>query len=416
MSTSEQRELDLVLVGATGFVGRLTAQRLATHAPAGLRIGLAGRSADRLAEVRAALPSTGTSTTAEWPLITVDVLDDGAVADLVARTRVVVSAVGPYLRYGLPLVQACARARTHYADLTGETLFVRRSIDAAHEEAVASGARIVHSCGFDSVPSDLGVGLSATHAAEAWSDRLTSAVLHVRSLRGGISGGTVDSLRQQILESEQDPTVRRLLGDPLALVDDLAGRAYGSSRGRRRLPVDQDEDSGTWQAPFVMGTYNRQIVQRSNALTDWSYGRELSYREVVDAGRGPRGAVTATAIALGTGGLVAGLSLGPTRWLMDKALPKPGEGPSEKQRAGGRFRVAVDAVTTEGRRVRTTIGADHDPGYDGTAVMLSESGLALADGADLGPAGVVTPMVALGRVLPERLRTAGFTVTTEQLD
>lgn len=328
-----------------------------------------------------------------------------------------VSTVGPYLRYGLPLVHACARAGTHYADLTGETLFVRRSIDAAHADAVASGARIVHSCGFDSVPSDLGVGLCARATADESepddSDRLASAVLHVRSLRGGISGGTVDSLRQQILETEHDASTRRLLGDPMALVDEVVDRTYGSSRGRR-MSVERDDDSGRWHAPFVMGPYNRQIVQRSNSLTKWSYGREFSYREVVDTGRGPLGAVTATAIAVGTGGLMAGLALGPTRWLMDKVLPKPGEGPSERQRTEGRFWVAVEARTASGRTVSTTIAADHDPGYDGTAVMLSESGLALAEGTVLGPAGVVTPMTALGAVLPERLRRAGFTVTTEQ--
>jgi len=409
MTTRPDRELDIVLVGATGFVGRLTARHLAEHAPSGLRLGLAGRSAERLAALQQTLPEEA----AEWPLISVDVLDDAAVADLAGRCRVVASTVGPYLRYGLPLVRACATAGTHYADLTGETLFVRRSIDAAHETARASGARIVHSCGFDSVPSDLGVGLTARQAAVDGAGELTAPVLHVRSLRGGISGGTIDSLRQQIIENERDPSGRRLLGDPKALVDDVVDRPYGSKRPGRR-PVARDERSGIWHAPFVMGPYNRQIVQRSNALTDWSYGRELSYHEVVDTGRGPRGLITATALAAGTSALMAGMMFGPTRLVLDRLLPAPGEGPSEQVRDNGRFRIEVTAGTTDGPRYRTTIAADRDFGYGGTAVMLGESALALAAGERLGAAGVVTPMVALGEVLPERLRSRGFEVTTEE--
>ncbi|HEU4545809.1 MAG TPA: saccharopine dehydrogenase NADP-binding domain-containing protein, partial [Microlunatus sp.] len=233
MSTPANRELDLVLVGATGFVGRLTARYLAEHAPAGLRIALAGRSADRLAQVRSTLPGPGQA----WPVIVVDVQDDAAAAELADRTRVVATTVGPYLRYGLPLVTACAAAGTHYADLTGETLFVRRSIDAAHEVARASGARIVHSCGFDSVPSDLGVGLTAARATADGAGELTSAVLHVTRLRGGISGGTIDSLRQQVIEAADDPAARRLTTNPWALVDEVAGRAYGPPEGGGSVPT-----------------------------------------------------------------------------------------------------------------------------------------------------------------------------------
>ncbi len=414
MNQPADRELDLVLVGTTGFVGRLTAAELARRAPASLRIALAGRSAPRLETVRAALPEPAR----DWPLIIVDVLDEDAVAALAERTRVVVTTVGPYLRYGLPLVRACASAGTHYADLTGETLFVRRSIDLADEPARASGARIVHSCGFDSIPSDLGVGLAARAAAEAGAGELVSVVLHVRRLRGGISGGTIDSLRQQVIESAHDPAARRLAGDRWALVDEPSGRPYGSSgAGRRpRLPVDRDERTGSWQAPFVMGTYNRQIVQRTNALSGWAYGREFRYREVVDTGRGPRGAVMAAGLTLGTGALMAGMALPPSRWLLDRVLPAPGEGPDERQRAAGAFAVELHAATTSGAPFRATVAADHDPGYDGTAVMLAQSGLGLACDADLGAPGVVTPMVALGSSLPQRLRDRGFTVAAEPFE
>ena len=400
-----------MLVGATGFVGRLTARYLAEHAPAGLRIGLAGRSADRLDEVRSTLPTPAQA----WPVIVVDVLDDEAAAALAARTRVLATTVGPYLRYGLPLVRACATAGTHYADLTGETLFVRRSIDAVHEIAVASDARIVHSCGFDSIPSDLGVGLTAARAAADGAGELTSAVLHVTRLRGGVSGGTIDSLRQQAIETSDDPVGRRLTANPWALVDEVAGRAYGSS-GSGSLRPTRNDRTGSWQAPFVMGAYNGQIVHRSNALAGWPYGRELSYREVVDTGRGPKGAVTAAGIVAGIGALMGAMSISPTRSLLDRLLPKPGQGPDERQRRRGAFRVEVHAETTSGARYGTTIGADLDPGYDGTAVMLGESALSLVGDSELGPPGADTPMVALGATLPQRLRDRGFTVATERLE
>lgn len=399
-----------MLVGATGFVGRLTAQHLARHAPEGLRVGLAGRSTDRLHRVRSELADPAKS----WSLITVDVLDDEAVADLVTRTGVVATTVGPYLRYGLPLVQACATAGTHYADLTGETLFVRRSIDTADEIARASGARIVHSCGFDSVPSDLGVGLAAAAAAKDDSGAIISAVLHVRSLRGGISGGTIDSLRQQLIEVQNDPAARQLVGNPRALVDDVSGSPYAAPR-RVSRPVIRDASSGQWQAPFVMGAYNGQIVHRSNALAGWPYGREFGYHEVIDAGRGLRGALGAAAVVAGTGALRTGMAFGPTRMLLDRVLPEPGEGPSEQSRRTGKFRVDVDVETASGTRYRASIGADYDPGYDGTAVMFGESAVALATGDDLGPAGVGTPMVTLGSLLPDRLRGRGFRLTTERL-
>lgn len=396
-----ERELDVVLVGATGFVGRLTAGHLARHAPEGVRVGLAGRSADRLERVREELGL-------DWPLLTVDTTDEDAVRDLAARTRVVATTVGPYLRYGLLLVAACARAGTHYADLTGESEFVRRSIAANHGAAEGSGARIVHSCGFDSVPSDLGLGLA--HAA-AGGRKIAEAVYQVRSGRGGISGGTVDSLRQQAIEAESDPEVARVVRDAYALTDGLDGTHLPrSDPGLRRDPRTQ-----TWQAPFVMGAYNAQIVQRSNFLTGWSYGQRMDYREVVDTRRGWGGRVAAAGLAVGQGALVGAVGVRPLRSLLDRVLPKPGEGPGETSRAKGRFAIDIDVVPFGGAAVRTAFAADLDPGYNGTAVMLGESALALALDELPGRVGVLTPMTALGPVLADRLRAQGFTIATRPL-
>ena len=402
------RPHQLVLLGATGFVGRLTAQHLARYAPPGLRIALAGRSAERLAALRDELGGSA----ADWPLVVVDVDEPDAVADLARSTRVVVTTVGPYLHRGLPLVQACAEAGTHYADLTGETLFVHRSISAAHAAARASGARVVHACGFDSVPSDLGVGLTAARAAADGAGTLTGTVLHVRSMRGGVSGGTIDSARQQVLEMAADPEARALVGRSDALVDVPRRRRHASGGPR---PVARDHGTGRWQAPFVMGPFNRQVVLRSDSLAGGAYGPEFSYREVVDTGRGPLGAVAAAALAGGTSALMAGLWFAPSRALLDRVLPAPGTGPSERTLQGGRFALEIEAGTTSGARYRTTVSAPLDPGYRGTAVMLGEAGLSLALDELTGPSGVLTPMVALGSSLAARLRRHDFVLETERL-
>jgi len=387
------RDHDIVLLGATGFVGRFTARHLARSAPDGVRIAIAGRSLSRLQDVKRELG-------VDWPIVEVDTADDGAVDRLAASTRVVATTVGPYLRYGMGVAAACARAGTSYADLSGESVFVARSIDRNHEAAQRSGAKIVHSCGFDSIPSDLGVGLA--HAA-AGGVPIVAATLRVRSLRGGISGGTIDSLRQQIKETATDASARRLVGHPYALTPGPSVRLpghTGSGWGRER---------GTWQAPFVMGAYNQQIVQRSNCLTDWSYGQLMRYREVVATGRGVAGFARAGAVGLATAGFVGALWFAPTRAILDRVLPAPGTGPGPEAIARGRFVLDVDVYPVEGSPMRTRVAAPYDPGYGGTGVMLAESALSLALDELPDRAGVLTPMVAMGGKLADRLRAHGFT-------
>ena len=407
---TRSREFDVVLVGASGFVGRLTAQHLAEHAPTGTRVALAGRSLERLADVRAGLAQRA----ADWPLLAVDVTDNRDAAALAGRTRVVASTVGPYLRYGLPLVQACAEGGTHYADLTGETLFVRRSIDSCHRRAEHTGARIVHSCGFDSVPSDLGVGLTAARATADGAGPLGATALHVRTIRGGISGGTIDSLRQQVIEVSGDPSLRPVVSDPWCLVD---GRdrppATSRSTGHRR-PVSLNPDSGRWQTPFLLGSFNRQMVLRSSAIAEAGYGPDFGYRELVDTGSGPTGAAAAVALSAGSTALLAGMWFGPTRAVLDRLLPAPGEGPDQRARSRGRFLLEIEAETAHGPRYVTRFGAGLDPGYDATAVMLGQSALCLAEDELSSGGGVLTPMTAMGEALAVRLRGQHFTITTER--
>lgn len=408
-SPAADRPHDLVLFGATGFVGVLTAQHLAATAEPGVRVALGGRSTAKLAALRDRLGEVA----ADWPLVVADTGDPASLAELAAGSRVVLSTVGPYLRYGLPLVRACAQAGTHYGDLTGEVLFVRDSADQFHEQAVATGARIVHACGFDSVPSDLGVLATARQAAADGAGELTETTLTLVSMRGGVSGGTIDSMRAVIDEIKADADRRKVFADPYALSPD---RAAEPSLGAERDPFGVRRQDGRWIGPFFMGPYNSRIVRRSNALSGWSYGRRFRYQEVMAFGSGPAGPVLAAATGAGVLGLGAGLAFPPTRFLLDKVLPKPGAGPDQATRDRGHFTVEVTATTTSGARYRTTVAAQGDPGYAATAVMFGQAGLCLASDDLPGPGGVLTPATALGEPLVERLRGQGFTLRTERRD
>jgi len=428
-SSTAGRDHDIILVGATGFVGRLTAAHLRDHAPEGLRIAIAGRSRAKLDAVAAELGGAAAS----WPRLLVDVSDPAACADLAGATRIVVTTVGPYALHGRELVKACAMAGTHYADLTGEVLFVRDTSEAFHDVARRSGARIVHSCGFDSVPSDLGVLETARLAAEEEAGELTDTVLFVRSLKGGLSGGTIASMRQQTIAARESVEDRRAINDPYGLSPDRAAEptradragtvpsSESTARRRRlraigsRLPVRRTED-GHWTGPFVMASYNTRVVRRSNALMDWRYGRAFRYHEVTDFGSKPVSPFVAAGTTAGLLGVVGGMSFGPTRSLLDRVLPEPGEGPSDESRANGSFRMEVVATTTSGARYATTVAAQADPGYNGTAIMLGQSALCLADDELTSEGGVLTPAVALDGHLVERLRAHDFTIETRRLD
>ena len=407
------RDLDIVVYGATGFVGVLVAEYLAGHAPAGTRIALAGRSAERLAAVRSRIG-------VDWPVLVADAGDEAAVGQLAAAAHVVISTVGPYARYGRALAHACAATGTDYVDLTGEVLFVRDSVDRNHELARSTGARIVHSCGFDSIPSDLGVHLLWQQVQADGAGELTDTTLVVTSMSGGFSGGTIDSMRNQLDVVRTDRALRRVAASPYSLSPD---RAAEPDLGRQEDMVtlkgqEVDPSLRGTLAPFVMASYNTRVVRRSNALRGWAYGRRFRYREAMSVGTSPLSPVVATVTKAGLGALVVGLALPPTRFLLDRLLPKPGEGPNEKARTRGHFTVDLFTRTTTGARYTARVRAKGDPGYAATSVMLGESALTLVlDRAGL-PAvegGVLTPATALGDALVERLRTAGLTLTARRL-
>ncbi|MGY2030693.1 saccharopine dehydrogenase family protein [Nocardia gipuzkoensis] len=414
---ADTREFDLVLFGATGFVGKLTAQYLAGAAPESARIALAGRSLDKLTAVRDGLGPKAAS----WGLVVADSTDRTALDELAARTKVVVTTVGPYLRYGMPLVAACAANGTHYADLTGEPLFIREAIDAHHEQAAATGAKIVNSCGYDSIPSDLSVYQLYRRTVEDNTGELVDTTL-VASLKGGVSGGTIDSGRAMMEAVAADPAKGAVLSHPYSLSPDKSmdpdvGRQSDQALSRASA-IDPSLDG--WVSTFVMAAHNTKIVRRTNGLLGWVYGKNFRYREVMSAGRSRVAPLVAAGVA---GGIVVGLTAGALlsrasagRKLLDRVLPKPGTGPDEKARTSGWFSMKTFAHTTSGAKYVATFAGTGDPGYQATAVLLGESGLCLAFDTDKQPelAGVLTPAAAMGDALTDRLRAAGMTITVDR--
>jgi len=416
--TEAQREFDIVLYGATGFVGKLTAQYLAkVGGPA--RIALAGRSVAKLRDVRESLGDAARG----WELIEAEAGQPSTLNDMAARTRVVVATVGPYTKYGLPVVAACAAAGTDYADLTGETMFIRESADLFGKEAADNGARIVHSCGFDSIPSDLTVYALYKRALADGAGQLGETNFVLRGFAGGVSGGTAASMIEVMHTSSTDPEARRAMSDPYTLSTDRAAEpelGHQSDTPWRRGRDIAPELDGIWTGAFVMGATNSRIVRRSNALLDWAYGRSFRYSENMSVGSS---VVAPVAAALGTAANAAVLGLGSRyfdklpRSLVERVLPKPGTGPSERARENGHYTVETYTTTTSGARYRATMSQQGDPGYKATSVLLGECGLALALDRDAlsDLRGVLTPATALGDALLARLPGAGVTLKTERL-
>jgi short subunit dehydrogenase-like uncharacterized protein len=414
-----QREFDIVIYGATGFVGKLTAEYLA-KAGGDARIALAGRSPQRLAAVRATLGEAAQS----WPILEADASSPASLDAMAARTRVVITTVGPYSRYGLPLVAACAAAGTDYADLTGEAMFVRKSIDDFHKQAIDTGARIVHACGFDSVPSDMSVYALFRRAEQDGEGELLDTNFVVRGFSGGASGGTLASMVEVLRASSSDPETRKLLADPYTLAQDRGAEPeLGPQpdmpwrRGREIAP----ELSGLWAMAFVMASYNTRIVRRSNAMLDYAYGRRFRYAEYMSVGPSPLApAISAVVTAATNGSLaVAGrLFRFLPRKLVERVMPKPGTGPSDEARENGWYKVETYTTTTSGARYIATMSQSGDPGYKATSVMLGECGLALALDRDGLPEryGVLTPAAAMGDALLARFPAAGIALEAARLN
>ena len=384
---SDAREFDIIVYGATGYTGRLVAEYLKTKT--GLKWAMAGRSADKLAEVRDLIGAA-----ADTPLIVADASDPASLDAMVKRTKVVLTTVGPYQLYGNELVEACVANGTDYTDLCGEPAWMRQKIDQHDEAAKASGARIVFSAGFDSIPFDLGVLMLQKHCVETFGTPAPRVKGRVRAMKGTFSGGTAASMKATMAAASKDPAVIGYLTNPFS----LAGGFEGPAQPAGNKP-EYDESIGSWATSFVMAPINTKNVHRTNALLGQAFGGDFVYDEMMLTGPGEQGEAMAKHVAS-------------TPMMGGADDPKPGEGPSKEERDTGFYDVLFIAEYPDGRTAKLSVKGDRDPGYGSTSKMISETAIALSE--NQGAGGVTTPGAALGETLVDRLQNyAGLSFAVE---
>ena len=409
------REFEVIVWGATGFTGQLTAEYLLEHygLAGSLRWAIAGRSQEKLDQTRANLEkSTGVSTES-LPTIVADADDVASIRSLVARTTVVCTTVGPYALYGSNLVAACAELGTHYCDLTGEAQWMQQMIDAHDATARANGARIVLTCGFDCIPSDLGTFFLQSEMKARHGVPASEVKLRVQGFKGGASGGTIASMINMLEEAEGNPDVMRIMNEPYSLNPE--GERTGPDSAEPRMPA-YDADFKEWTAPFVMGAVDTKVVRRTNALLGYEYGRDFRYSEGTLAGTGAAGIAKATGMAMGTLAMMAAMAVGPIRRRIAPRLPSPGEGPAPEVRKAGYFDIRLLArhPVDEIKNLRARVTGDRDPGYGSTSKMLAESAVCLAQDDLPSEGGLLTPASAMGEALLLRLqKNAGLDFSIE---
>jgi short subunit dehydrogenase-like uncharacterized protein len=393
MSSSK---FDIVVYGATGFTGQLVAEYLAAQykGDKSLTWAMAGRSKDKLASVRDAIGAP-----ADTPLIVADASDPTSLKAMVAQARSVIAAVGPYQLYGSELLAACVNSGTDYLDLCGEPLWMRRMIEAHEATARSTGARIVFSCGFDSLPFELGVFCAQEEAKKVFGAPAARVKGRVRGITLTVSGGTAASMRGLFAAAANDHSLVALLRSPFALTPGFEGPKQPPGN---RPAFDQDLDS--WTAPFVMANINTRNVHRSNLLMGFRYGKDFIYDEMMLTGPGEQGEANAKRITAAN-----------TSEKMNSSGPKPGEGPSKEERENGHYDLLFVAIAPDGKQVRAVVKGDRDPGYGSTSKMISECAICLLRDAPDIPAGIWTPGAAMGHRLIKRLVDhAGLTFGVEK--
>ena len=404
------KKFDLVIFGATSFVGQILTEYLFDHIGLSRKVkwAIAGRSEAKLNNLRDSLGEKA----AKLPIIVADSMDQPALEDMCKKSRVIVSTVGPYALYGETLVKVCAENGNDYCDLTGEAYWIKQMILKYEKTAKKSGARIVNCCGFDSIPSDLGNHFLQREGKKQLGNFFNQVKLRVKAMKGGASGGTIASMAEMIVAAKADPQVRRDMANPYLLCPEQ--HSYTIKQTSVKGP-SYDADFNSWSAPFIMEAINTRVVLRSNTLRRMAFGKDFSYGEAMLTGDGNAGRLKAIALTAGLAAFAGSMILNPIRNLMNKfVLPKPGEGPSLQDQLNGFFDIELMGKNAKGEKLTAKVTGDRDPGYGCTAKMLAQAGLCLAfDLAKEDKAGGFwTPSTAMGDLLIERLNDhAGMSFT-----
>ncbi|MFT7262111.1 MAG: short subunit dehydrogenase-like uncharacterized protein [Halioglobus sp.] len=395
----KKREFDIIIWGATGFTGRLVAEYLVdTYGVEGdLLWAIAGRNQDKLEEVRRSLLKR--KDIEKLPILLANSNDASSIKELAARSKVICTTVGPYALHGTSLVEACVNAGTDYCDLTGEVQWMAKIIKQYQDAARKSGARIVHTCGFDSIPSDMGTW----YLQQAMIEKHGTAAIQIKGrvgrTSGAASGGTVASMLNMMEEAKDDEFVQQALDNPYSLYP--AGAKAGADEPDQ-TNARYDSDFKKWTAPFIMASINARVVRRSNALLGFPWGEDFRYDEslLTDSRFIAKGAAFATSAGMRS------LAVAPLRKLAQRVLPKPGEGPSKSAREAGHYEIFFHARHPKdvGKNMRARVAGDMDPGYGSTSKMLAESAACLAKDKPLTGGGVWTPSSAMGAHLLARLQ------------
>jgi len=367
-------QFDLIVFGATSFVGEILCQYLIEQygIDGDVKWAAAGRSQSKLEKLRSSLGSKAEKLT----LLTAEASDEASLKSLCEQSKVIISTVGPYALYGEPLVKMCVDTGTDYCDLTGEVQWVKRMVTRYQGKAQETGARIVHCCGFDSIPSDMGVYHLQQQAQKQFGEPCTKIRMRVKALRGAASGGTIASMINITKEAAASKALRKELANPYSICPVDHGF---SVRQANVTKPEFDSESGQWAGPFIMAGINTRVVHRSNALSGNAYGNNFRYDESMLMGKGNKGLFSAGSFVLGLGCFLVGAAIKPSRWVMENyMLPKPGEGPSPSAQAKGFYDLRFYGETEKGQKIKTKVTGDRDPGYGSTSKMLAQTGLSLA--------------------------------------
>ena len=408
---TDKRAYTVVLYGATSFVGQITAHYLAqflaeqkTDNPSkSVTWAIAGRDEDKLKKLQNEIASKQHEDADELDIIIANSNDDASLDAMTQQTQIIISTVGPYLKYGEPLIKSCAQNGTDYVDLTGEAIFIKDMLDKYQDTAKQSGARIVNSCGFDSIPSDLGVYFTQQHAQDKFNQACETIHMRVKAAKGGLSGGTIASMATIFEEVGEDKSRRKQVANPYLLNDDTDAPTL---RQKNVGKPEYDDKHKRWLAPFVMASINTRIVHRSNQLLSYEYGREFKYDEAMWMQDGTKGKLMSYGLSAGLLGFASAMMFKPSRELLSKhVLPKSGSGPSQSEQENGFFDIRFFGTTTKQDNISTKVTGDRDPGYGSTSRMLTQSALCLAQdiSQDEVAGGFWTPASAMGDKLIQRL-------------